>query len=203
MDLTQVIVTALSVISTLGVAWFGYNQHTKDKSTDKKFEQLEEDKKERRAVVNANIGRIFGELHRLLHELHADRVYIAQPHPLSSQKYITITMEVTQHGVSSMAGYVQKLQLGEVAAFVKELATRDYRLYEDVFSIQDGKTQAIMCLGGTQKVAIRRLVNTSGDWIGSLFVESANESDFDITKVELGMRGSGNLIQYILPPYEE
>lgn len=66
----------LTAIGTIIMSWFAYNQKTKDKMTDLKIERIrtEEQIKSRRRSDNSGI--IFGELWSVLHELHADRVYI-------------------------------------------------------------------------------------------------------------------------------
>ena len=69
----------INAIGVIIVAYFTYNQYTKNKITDYKLEKWkEEDKvKNKRRIDNSMI--VFGELWDLLYSLKADRVYIIQP----------------------------------------------------------------------------------------------------------------------------
>ena len=81
------------IISAIGViimAWFKYNQDTKNKETDLKIEKykLDQEAKAKRRSDNSSI--VYGELWNILHELQADRVYIVQPHPLGNESLLSV-----------------------------------------------------------------------------------------------------------------
>ena len=121
----------ISAIGTIIVAWFAYNQKTKDKMTDLKIEQIRnknEEKKNRRAD---NSAIVHGELWSALVELHADRVYIVQPHPLGNESMVSIYFESKRKGVESMKPKVQNLKMCEVASFCADMAKNLY-MYFDV-----------------------------------------------------------------------
>jgi hypothetical protein len=108
-----------------------YNQYTKNKRTDA---DIEKDKvkaelelellKERKNNDNQNIAIIYNELHELLIEAGADRVYIVQPHPPHDQHLLSVTMEVSQKGVTPIRGTIQNLEFADVPIMAKNLATK-------------------------------------------------------------------------------
>ncbi len=191
----------ISAIGTIIAGWFAYNQYTKNKLTDLKIEKWKEDETNSSLKKVGNMAVIYGELWELLHELKADRVYIVQPHPLVNYLFVSISAEVKRKGVSAMRDSVQNMPMSEIANFVKILATEEWQFYQDVErDVKDKKAKAIMCLHGTESVAIRRLVNHNNEWIGSLFIESANEQLFICDNIERMTEDAANSIQFILPP---
>ena len=99
MEYIAPIISAIGVIIT---AWFAYNQKTKDRMTDLKIERMRTEEARKGKVRSDNTGTIYGVLWEVLHELHADRVYILQPHPLSNNMFLSISMEVRRSGVVGM-----------------------------------------------------------------------------------------------------
>lgn len=191
----------ISAIGTIIAAWFAYNQYSKNKLTDLKIEKWKEDEANNSMKKVGNMAVIYGELWELLHELKADRVYIVQPHPLVNYLFVSISAEVKRKGVSSMRESVQSLPMSEVANFVKILATEDWQFYKDIeVDVRDKKAKALMSIHGTESAAIRRLVNHNNEWIGSLFIESANEQLFICDDIEQMTAEVANSIQFILPP---
>lgn len=191
----------ISAIGTIIAAWFAYNQYAKNKFTDLKIEKWKEEEANNSMKKVGNMAVIYGELWELLHELKADRVYIVQPHPLVNYLFVSISAEVKRKGVSSMRESVQSMPMSEVANFVKVLATEDWQFYKDIeVDVRDKKAKALMSIHGTESAAIRRLVNHNNEWIGSLFIESANEQLFICDDIERLTAEVANSIQFILPP---
>ena len=79
----EYIAAIISAIGTIIVAWFAYNQKTKDKLTDLKIERFKQEETAKNIRRNYNSAVVFGELWNVLYQLKADRVYIVQPHPLA------------------------------------------------------------------------------------------------------------------------
>lgn len=200
-QLMEYIPAIISAIGTIIAAWFAYNQYAKNKFTDLKIEKWKEEEANNSMKKVGNMAVIYGELWELLHELKADRVYIVQPHPLVNYLFVSISAEVKRKGVSSMRESVQSMPMSEVANFVKVLATEDWQFYKDIeVDVRDKKAKALMSIHGTESAAIRRLVNHNNEWIGSLFIESANEQLFICDDIERLTAEVANSIQFILPP---
>ena len=92
----------INAIGVIIVAYFTYNQYTKNKITDYKLEKWkEEDKvKNKRRIDNGMI--VYGELWDLLYSLKADRVYIIQPYPLGHEETLSIYFEVKRKWAEPM-----------------------------------------------------------------------------------------------------
>lgn len=201
MKYMEYIPAIISAIGTIIAAWFAYNQYAKNKFTDLKIEKWKEEEANNSMKKVGNMAVIYGELWELLHELKADRVYIVQPHPLVNYLFVSISAEVKRKGISSMRESVQSMPMSEVANFVKVLATEDWQFYKDIeVDVRDKKAKALMSIHGTESAAIRRLVNHNNEWIGSLFIESANEQLFICDDIERLTAEAANSIQFILPP---
>ena len=80
----------ISAIGTIVAAWFAYNQYAKNKMTDLKVEQMQNELAEQKKRRADNSALVHGELWNVLHELHADRVYIVQPHPLGNESMLSV-----------------------------------------------------------------------------------------------------------------
>jgi len=191
------------IISALGViiaAWFSYNQYTKNKQTDQKIEQWKKEESAKNAKKSEDIAKIYGELWQLLHNLGADRVYIIQPHPLTTNLFLSIRLEVKRNGVSSMRSVINKLPMSELAEFSAELATRDFLYYRNVDEdVKDKRARAMFATNGCHMAVIKRLSDQEHDWVGSLTCEYARPTDISPITFKQSMIDAANHIQYILP----
>ena len=191
------------IISALGViiaAWFSYNQYSKNKQTDQKIEQWKKEETAKNAKRSEDIAKIYGELWQLLHDLEADRVYIIQPHPLTSNLFLSIKLEVKRNGVSSMRSVVNRLPMSDFAEFSAELATREFVYYKSVDAdVKDKRARALFAMNGGHMVVIKRLSDAQHDWVGSLTCEYARPTDISPIAFKQSMHDAANHIQYILP----
>ena len=194
----------ISALGTIIVAWFAYNQKTKDKMTDLKIEQIRNesaDKKKRRAD---NSAIVHGELWEALHRLHADRVYIVQPHPLGNESMVSIYFESKRKGVESMKSKVQNLKMCECATFCADMAKNLYMFFDDIDAqVQDRYAKSLLSACGTSKVAIKRLSDNAHDWVGSIFCEFTHESEVNEDEVRSILHDVAMSVQYLLPPFNE
>lgn len=190
----------ISAIGTIIAAWFAYNQYSKNKYTDLKIEKWKTEEESRNAKRSSDMSKIYGVLWQLLHYLQADRVYIVQPHPLTNNLFLSVSVEVTRNGVSGMKEVVQSLPMSNVAAFSAELSQRDFLFYKDVEEeVKDKRARSLLTTNGCCSAIIKRLADDQHDWIGSVFCEFTRETDLkpDYARKELG--DAANNIQYILP----
>ena len=155
MEYIAPIISAIGVIIT---AWFAYNQKTKDRMTDLKIERMRTEEARKGKVRSDNTGTIYGVLWEVLHELRADRVYIIQPHPLSNNMFLSISMEVKRSGVVGMKPYIRNMEISNVALFASELANRDYLQYRNISEeVRDKRARAILSMNGSVSALIKRL----------------------------------------------
>ena len=161
------IVTALG---TILLGYFTYNQYAKNKKTDAKLEQMKKDADTKSDIRNEKMAKIYGILWRILYETRADRVYIAQPHPLTNALYLSVGIEVKRKGLAKNA-IEDTLSLSEIANFAADLSKREFIFYADVAKdVRDNRAKALFYCNGTESAVIRRL-HDEQDWVGSLFVE--------------------------------
>ena len=199
----DVIPDIISGIGVILIAWFSYNQHAKNKLIDFKIDKYKQQLKEKNTKDAESAAIIYGELWRALHELKTDRVYIVQPHPSQSNRFLTITMEVKKKGVSAMKPNVQSLPMSEVANFVAVIAKEKFIRYNDISAdVVDKHAKAIMGISGVLSMAIQRLENTDGKWIGNIFCEHTQKICWDCMKCEKVLSELAKIISPILPDYE-
>lgn len=208
-DWTLIIITSIGMLQAIVLGWFVYNQYTKNKKTDTDIERemLKQETelellKERNKVTNQNIAIIYNELHELLIEAGADRVYIVQPHPPHDQHLISVTMEVTQKGVIPIKNSIQNLEFSEIPTMIKSLATKCWNLFPDIDSFEDSKAQSIVRINGIYSSAAKRMVNSSGAWVGNLFVDYNSRTTINENKLKIFLKDHANTIQHILPEFK-
>lgn len=199
-DVLPAIITALG---TIIMGWFGYNQYTKNKMTDRKLEQWKEEEDKKSEKRAEDLAKIYGELWHLLHVVNADRVYIVQPHPLTNNLYLSISLEVREKGISAMKPHVHRLQMAEVPGFSSELATRDFMYYKNIAEdIKDDKARSLFLTNGTDMVVIKRMGDDTYGWIGSIFIEFARPTDISPVLFRSQLALAADNIRYILPEYK-
>lgn len=203
MDWLQYIPAIISALAVIVTGWFKYNQSSKDKMADLRIEQLRKALDEKKVRRADNSAIVYGELWAVLAELHADRVYIVQPHPLGNESMVSIFFESKRKGVESMKPKVQRLKMSEVASFCSSMAKQLYMYYDDIDAqVEDRYAKALLSACGTKIVAIKRMSDSTYDWVGSIFVEFTHSSTADPEKIRQALHEAATNIQYLLPAYQ-
>lgn len=191
------------IITALGgiiIAWFGYNQYTKNKKTDYEIEKLRTEDKvtNRRRSDNAMI--IFGALWELLYAIKADRVYIVQPHPLGNEEMLSIYFEVKRRWAEPMKPHIQRMRIAEVAKFASELVHNLFMYIKNVNEdVKDRYAQSIFASCGTTSVIVKRLSDNKHDWVGSIVCEYTDPMEISEEESKELLHKAATNIQYILP----
>lgn len=190
----------INAIGVIIVAYFTYNQYTKNKVTDYKLEKWkEEDKvKNKRRIDNGMI--VYGELWDLLYSLKADRVYIIQPFPLGHEETLSIYFEVKRKWAEPMKPHIQKMRICEVAKFASELAKNVFMYITNINEqITDRYAQSIFSSCGTSHVLVKRLSDNQHDWVGSIICEFVGDMEISEEDARNELHKKATNIQYILP----
>lgn len=192
----------ISAIGVIIVAWFSYNQYTKNKLTDLKVEQMQRDNEAKHKRRSDNSALVHGELWEILHELKADRVYIVQPHPLENESMVSIYFESKRKGVESMKPRIQNLKMCDVAKFCSDLTKNLFMFITDIDEqVTDRYAKSLLSSCGTEQVIIKRLSDNSHDWVGSIFCEFTHGAKIQEAEARAILHEAALNIQYILPEY--
>lgn len=200
MEFLSPIITALG---TIIMAWFAYNQYTKNKMTDLKIEQYKQqmERKGKRRADNSSL--VYGELWNILHELDADRVYIVQPHPLGNESLLSIYFEVKRKGVEPMKPHIQQLPIADVAKFSSELVRNLFLYITDIDQqVEDKYAKSIFGSCGCEAAIVKRLNDNTHDWVGSIFCEFTRPMSVSEEEAHNIMHIAATNIQYLLPEYK-
>lgn len=201
MEYIAPIITAIGVII---MAWFKYNQDAKNKETDLKIARWKDEQETKAKRRSDNSSIVYGELWNILHELDADRVYIVQPHPLGNESLLSIYYEVKRKGVEPMKPHVQGLKIPEVAKFTSELVKNLFIYVTDIDTqVSDKYARSILSSYGCQAAVIKRLNDTTHDWIGSIFCEFTRPIHVSEEEARDIMHRGATNIQYLLPEFRE
>ena len=203
MDLTAIDWSGvMAAVATIATAYIAYRQQKEEREA-KKREVATSAKIEHKFGTKA---KIVGRLWEALHELSADRVYIVQPQPRTKNMYLSITMEVVRDGIAIMKDEVQDLRIEEVAVFAKDLATREFLMYNNIEDeVRDVKARAILAHNGTHSAIIRRLLDEEGEWVGNIICEYTRTSMLDKVNAVFAKQTLAHIadnVQYILPDVE-
>lgn len=206
----QYVSQIIEAIGVILVAFWSYNQYTKNKLTDKKVEDLKRKEEEKLVERNDVISRIYFDLYRLLIDLKASRVYIIQPHPLIINHYITVCFEVKQKGISEIKPHIQNVPIAEIAEAVDKMTKRDWLFYRDIESeMFDKRFKSFLRTFGSSGIFIRKMSVEKYGWVGSLVVDFIDDNSElgnlsrtagNIDYIKSAMLSVAENIQYILPP---
>ena len=198
------IASVITAIGTIVLGYFTYNQYTKNKLTDLKLKQLEEEDKRQNRARADNAALVYGELWNVLHLTGADRAYIIQPHPLGNEEMITIYFEVKRKEAASMKPHIQRTRMCDVAKFASDLAKNMYLCYTNIDEqVTDSYSRAIIKFCGCVNCAVKRLSDNKHDWVGSLLVEFSKPMEIDEGEVKGILENAAINIQYILPDIKD
>jgi len=197
----NVIVGFFGLVSTLGLAYLTYNQSSKDKMTDFKIEQLRIENGEKMAMYNRNLAYIYGACAELRGKLNASRVFIIQPHPPDRHHYMSVVIETPKPGVSYVRDIFNNVPMSDMASFAKLLSTNTWLYYDNISQqVDNKKALSMMLIAGSQQIAIRILINSKNEWVGSLVAENIQIVDVDKEAGKELIENCAIRIQYILPP---
>ena len=194
----------INAIGVIIVAYFTYNQYTKNKVTDYKLEKWKSEDKiqNKKRIDNGMI--VYGELWDLLYELKADRVYIIQPFPLGHEETLSVYFEVKRRWAEPMRPHIQRLKISEVAKFSSELAKNLFMYITDIPSqVKDRYAQSIFSSCGTKQVIVKRLSDNTHDWVGSIVCEFIGDMEVSEQDARAMLHNKATNIQYILPEIKE
>ena len=190
----------INAIGVIIVAYFTYNQYTKNKVTDYKLEKWKAEDKVSNKRRTDNSMIVYGELWDLLYELKADRVYIIQPFPLGHEETLTIYFEVKRRWAEAMRPHIQKMKISDVAKFSSDLAKNLFIYIKDIDTqVEDRYAQSILSSCGTKGAIIKRLSDNSHDWVGSIVCEFVNDMQISEEEARKELHSKATNIQYILP----
>lgn len=190
----------INAIGVIIVAYFTYNQYTKNKVTDYKLEKWKAEDKVSNKRRTDNSMIVYGELWDLLYELKADRVYIIQPFPLGHEETLTIYFEVKRRWVEAMRPHIQKMKISDVAKFSSDLVKNLFIYIKDIDTqVEDRYAQSILSSCGTKSAIIKRLSDNSHDWVGSIVCEFVNDMQISEEEAREKLHSKATTIQYILP----
>lgn len=193
----------ISAIGTIIAAWFAYNQYTKNKLTDLKFEKFRKDEEIKSIRRADNSSIVYGELWNILYELDADRVYIVQPHPLGNESLFSIYYEVKRKGVEPMKPHVQNLRIADVAKFSSDMVKNMFMYITDIDTqVQDKYAKSILSSYGCEAAVVKRLNDNKYDWVGSIFCEFTRPIHVSEDEAREIMHRCAMNIQYLLPEYK-
>lgn len=188
------------LVQAVLIAWFNYNQKSKDEKTKMDIEDHKRKIAQKEHKNSECRAKVYGKLWHLLEDLGAERVYIVQPHPLTTNEYLSISMEVKGDGVSPMSPVIQNMPMSEVASFASELATRDFMLFKDIESeVKDTKAKAILTTNGSRMAVIKKLSDYDHKWIGNIFVEYTHGGELQPVELRKHLCEAADYIQHILP----
>ena len=194
----------INAIGVIVVAYFTYNQYTKNKVTDYKLEKWKSEDKiqNKKRIDNGMI--VYGELWDLLYELKADRVYIIQPFPLGHEETLSVYFEVKRRWAEPMRPHIQRLKISEVAKFSSELAKNLFMYITDIpTQVKDRYAQSIFSSCGTKQVIVKRLSDNTHDWVGSIVCEFIGDVEVSEQDARAMLHNKATNIQYILPEIKE
>lgn len=152
---------------------------------------------------NEYVSQIFGQIWQLLHDLRADRVYIVQPHPLTNNEFLSISLEVKRTGIAEMKSHIQRLPMSDVANFAAELSSRDFIYYKHIAeNVRDKRARALLLNSGSHSTIIRRLTTSENGWVGNIFCEFTDTAEVAPEYAKGLLEAAAEQIQYILPPIQ-
>ena len=203
MDL-QNITNLIEGVGVILVAYWSYNQYTKNKLTDKKIEDLKNEEKKKSVERNDTISKIYFDLYRILIDLKADRVYILQPHPLINNHYISVGFEVKQKGITEIKPKLQDILIQEIPNVVDKLARRDWLIYKCIETeMEDKRVKSFLKGSGTCGIYVRKMSTEKDGWVGSIIVDFMENIEVPTDYAKSLILEVAESIQYVLPEIPE
>ena len=185
---------AVTVVTLLGIYQIRFQ-----KMTDIKIEEYKKELARKSNRRNDNTSKVWGEIHHLLGQLCADRVYIIQTYPLGRNDYITVEFEVTTHGVAFIKESIKDLHMKDVPKFCSVISSTDFLHIKSLKDMEGMRARALFATNGTQQMYIYCLKDSTYDWIGSLVCDYTTDDVPSEDEARRAMEVAALNIQFILP----
>lgn len=185
---------AVTVVTLLGIYQIRFQ-----KMTDIKIEEYKKELARKSNRRNDNTSKVWGEIHHLLGQLRADRVYIIQTYPLGRNDFITVEFEVTVHGVAFIKESIKDMHMREVPKFCSVISSTDFLHIKSLKDMEGMRARALFATNGTQQMYIYCLKDSTYDWIGSLVCDYTTDDVPSEDEARRAMEVAALNIQYILP----
>lgn len=185
---------AVTVVTVLGIYQIRFQ-----KMTDVKIEEYKKELARKSNRRNDNTSKVWGEIHHLLGQLRADRVYIIQTYPLGRNDFITVEFEVTVHGVAFIKESIKDMHMREVPKFCSVVSSTDFLHIKSLKDMEGMRARALFATNGTQQMYIYRLKDSTYDWIGSLVCDYTTDDVPSEDEARRAMEVAALNIQFILP----
>lgn len=201
-----VVVSAISAVLNFRQQSYNRQQEYLIKKREE-ADKAEREREQQRNKVERDQIKIAGqavyrELGQLFRATGALRAYIVQPHPLDKAKFISVQYELLSHGMVSVAEQVQRLPIGSVGAFVAELMSRDFVIWNCERDVKDGRARAMMHNFGTDRMVAKRMMEGEV-WLGSIVLDFEATQPVEAAQLRERTADAANIIKYILPEIEE
>ena len=99
---------------------------------------------------------------------------------------------------------VQNLKMCEVASFCADMAKNLYMYFDNIDEqVTDRYAKSLLSACGTNKVAIKRMSDSTHDWVGSIFCEFTHDTQVNEDEVRSVLHEVATNVQYLLPEYRE
>ncbi|WP_147639755.1 MULTISPECIES: hypothetical protein [Alistipes] len=199
----QYLPAIITAVGALIMAWWKRDQTRHDAMVKLEMKQKEAELANQSKRRNEYVSQIFGQIWQLLHDLRADRVYIVQPHPLTNNEFLSISLEVKRTGIAEMKSHIQRLPMSDVANFAAELSSRDFIYYKHIAeNVRDKRARALLLNSGSHSAIIRRLTTSENGWVGNIFCEFTDTAEVAPEYAKGLLEAAAEQIQYILPPIQ-
>lgn len=185
---------AVTVVTVLGIYQVRFQ-----KMTDIKIEEYKKELVRKSNRRNDNTSKVWGEIHHLLGQLRADRVYIIQTYPLGRNDFITVEFEVTVHGVAFIKESIKDMHMREVPKFCSVISSTDFLHIKNLSDMEGMRARALFATNGTRQLYIHRLKDSTYDWIGSLVCDYTTDDIPSEDEARRAMEVAALNIQFILP----
>jgi hypothetical protein len=167
------------------------------------MERWKKEEEQKSYMQNKYSGQVFGQIHELLRNAKADRVYIVQPHPLGHVAFLSCYFEADNNGITEMQSSIQSIPMSKVPLFSRDLAENAWLYYDDIDDqVNDDVAKSMFLANGTRAVCIKRMENTK-DWVGSIFIEYIEEPELSEGEIRKLAHDAALVIRYILPEFKE
>lgn len=157
--------------------------------------------KSRHIISNSDV---YNSLHYLMFKYGFSRVYVIQPHPKKKNKYLSVSYEVRQEGVTSVIQSYDRLQISKFSSDVKKLNMSDFTHISDIpKQIKDLNTRAKIELNGTTQLFAHRMLDEDNIWCGSIIAEYiSTRINLHIYDIQEDMKTETIKIKNIIPDIE-
>lgn len=193
----------LALVALLSV-WLKHKQDTVQRRIQQDVDAWKIGTKRKEVGSRRMYATIYALMHTFREKHKLDRLFVIQPITVEKPMELNVQFETDDPSIISLMDSLQPITIRECPEATKTLATTDFIYFRNIEEeMHDDYLKSLMLTYGCHSMAVKRLIDKQGDWVGSLVAQVVDDRGEEREVAKRELTALANRLQYILPEMQK